>query len=104
LDLLLVRKIGAPHQPELAVGAVIDGGSPLIVRDRQLLALTGTRIKQFERTCTRELAEIERRRKLYLGGRAPLPVKGRIVIMDWQRAARCGLPSKRRGCGVQRAW
>lgn len=81
LDLLLVRKIGAPGQPELAVGAVIDGGSPLIVRDRQLLALTGTTIKHFDRICTRELAEIERRRKLYLGGRPPLPVKGRTAIV-----------------------
>ena len=34
LDLLLVRKIGAPRQPELAIGAVIDGGEPIVVRDR----------------------------------------------------------------------
>jgi predicted phosphoribosyltransferase len=81
LDLLLVRKIGAPNQPELAVGAIIDGGSPLIVRDRQLLALTGTTIRQFDRICTQELAEIERRRKHYLGGRPPLPVRGRTAIV-----------------------
>lgn len=81
IDLLLVRKIGAPRQPELAVGSIIDGGSPLIVRDRELLALTGTSVKQFDRICFRELGEIERRRKAYLGGRKPLPVENRIAIV-----------------------
>lgn len=81
LDLLLVRKIGAPRQPELAVGSVMDGGAPLIIRDRELLALTGTSIKQFDRICMRELAEIERRRKIYLRGRAPLPLENRIAIV-----------------------
>src|SRR5512147_859926 len=42
LDLLLVRKIGAPRQPELAVGSVIDGGEPIIVRDPEIMRATGT--------------------------------------------------------------
>ena len=48
LDLLLVRKIGAPRQPELAIGAVIDGGTPIIVRDQKLIRLTGTSARQFD--------------------------------------------------------
>lgn len=37
LDLLLVRKIGAPHQPELAIGSIVDGGTPIVVRDEELI-------------------------------------------------------------------
>lgn len=81
LDLLLVRKIGAPHHRELAVGSVVDGGTPIIVRDRELLRLTGTGGHIFDELCARELAEIERRRKYYLGGRGPVPVTGRIAIL-----------------------
>lgn len=81
LDLLLVRKIGAPGQPELAIGSVIDGGKPIIVRDGELMWRTGTSNKQFDMICGRELAEIERRRKFYLGGRSPKSLTGRIVIV-----------------------
>lgn len=81
LDLLLVRKIGAPRQPELAVGSVIDGGTPIIVCDHELMRLTGTTSRQFDDVCARELAEIERRREFYLGGRAPESLKGRIAIV-----------------------
>lgn len=81
LDLLLVRKIGAPSHPELAVGSVIDGGSPIIVRDHELLRLTGTSERAFDEICAEELAEIERRRKFYLGGRDPVPVAGRTAIV-----------------------
>jgi len=81
MDLLLVRKIGAPGHPELAIGSVIDGGAPIIVRDGELMRLTGTSSKQFDAICNRELAEIERRRKYYLGGRSPQPIAGRVVIV-----------------------
>ena len=81
LDIVLVRKIGAPGHPELAVGSVVDGGVPIIVRDPELLRLTGTSQRAFEEICTRELAEVERRRKLYLGARAPLPLEGRTAIV-----------------------
>ena len=37
LDLILVRKIGAPTQPELAIGAAVDGGQPIIVRDEDIM-------------------------------------------------------------------
>ncbi len=81
LDLLLVRKIGAPQHPELAIGSVIDGGTPIIVRDSELIRLTGTSSKAFDEICARELAEIERRRKFYLGDRKPVTLAGKIAII-----------------------
>jgi putative phosphoribosyl transferase len=81
LDLLLVRKIGAPRQPELAIGSVIDGGTPIIVRDNELIRLTGTSARQFDEICARELAEIERRREFYLGDRPPVTLRDRIAIV-----------------------
>lgn len=81
LDLILVRKIGAPVQPELAIGAVVDGGAPIVVRNEEVMRLSGTREAEFDAICKRELAEIERRRKLYMGGRPPLDPKGRIAIV-----------------------
>src|SRR3974390_2771733 len=41
LDLILVRKIGVPFQPELAMGAVVDGGEPIIVRNEDVIGLAG---------------------------------------------------------------
>ena len=81
LDLLLVRKIGAPHQPELAVGAIIDGGEPIVVRDPEIMRATGTSESAFQAICARELAEIERRRAFYLGSRKPVALAGRIAII-----------------------
>lgn len=81
LDLLLVRKIGAPQHPELAIGSVIDGGAPIIVRDDELIRATGTSPKAFDEICARELAEIERRRKFYLGDRKPVSLAGKIAIV-----------------------
>ena len=73
LDLVLVRKIGVPDQPELAMGAVVDGEAPVIVRNRGVIASLGISGATFDAVCRREMAEIERRRRLYLGDRAPVP-------------------------------
>jgi predicted phosphoribosyltransferase len=81
LDILLVRKIGAPFHPELAIGAVVDGGTPVVVRNEELIAATGTDEDTFKAICDRELEEIERRRALYRGGRPPLDPRGRIAIV-----------------------
>jgi putative phosphoribosyl transferase len=81
LDLIFVRKIASPKNPELAVGAVVDGVGPTIVRNRELLALTGISEAEFDAIATRELAEIERRHELYGRKRAPLDVAGRVVIV-----------------------
>ena len=81
LDLLLVRKIGAPQQPELAVAALVDGTPPEVVIDHRLRALTGADDVHVAREARAAIAENERRRRLYLGGRAPLPLGGRTVIV-----------------------
>jgi len=81
LDLLLVRKIGAPWQRELAVAAVVDGDPPDIVVDELTSRLSGVDEAYIQREAGRELREIERRRDVYLRGRAPLPVAGATVVV-----------------------
>jgi len=81
LDLILVRKIGVPTQPELAMGAVVDGAAPIIVRNEEVIELSGTTAEEFDAACASELAEIERRRKLYIGNRPRAEIAGRIVIV-----------------------
>jgi putative phosphoribosyl transferase len=81
LDLVLVRKIGVPSQPELAMGAVVDGAQPLVVRNENVIGLTGVSEAEFAAVRDRELNEIERRRKLYLGDRPRPALKDRTVIV-----------------------
>lgn len=81
LDLVLVRKIGVPDQPELAAGAVVDGGVPVIVRNDDIIRLANVREADFAAIRDRELAEIERRRKVYLGDRPHPRLEGRTVIV-----------------------
>jgi putative phosphoribosyl transferase len=81
LDLLLVRKIGVPWQPELAVAAVMDGAEPVVVVERHIQAETGVKQEYIEQRAQEELAEIERRRRTYLADRAPAPVAGRTAIV-----------------------
>ena len=81
LDLLLVRKIGAPWQPELAVAAIVDGTPPDIVLDEETMALAGVDRAYVETQARNELQEIERRRAAYLQGRTPIAVEGATVIV-----------------------
>jgi len=81
LDLILVRKVGVPFQPELAMGAVVDGGSPLVVRNEDVIRLAGIAEQEFKAVCDDELAEIERRRQRYLGGRVRINVGGQTAIV-----------------------
>jgi putative phosphoribosyl transferase len=81
LDVVLVRKLGAPHHPEYGIGAVVDGDDPQLVLNEEALAVVRPSAEYIAAEQQRELAEIERRRKLYLGDRAPVPVKGRTVIV-----------------------
>ena len=81
LDLVLVRKIGVPFQPELAMGAVIDGQEPLVVRNEQVICMAEINQSEFDAIRDRELEEIERRRKLYLGNRPHPEVTGQTVII-----------------------
>jgi len=81
LDLVLVRKIGVPFQPELAMGAVVDGDAPVIVRNEGVIESTGIGDTEFKAVCDRELVEIERRRRRYLGRRERIDVAGCTAIV-----------------------
>ena len=81
LDLLMVRKIGAPGQPELAVAAVVDGDHPQTVVDEETLRLSGADRAYVDAEAAHALKEIERRRALYLRGRAPVPLAGKSVVL-----------------------
>ena len=81
LDLALVRKIGAPGQPELALGAVVDGADPHLVVNEDLRRATGATDAYLDREKARQLAEIERRRRLYAEGRPHVDPKGRTAIV-----------------------
>jgi predicted phosphoribosyltransferase len=81
LDLALVRKLGTPQQPELAMGAIADAGHPVIVRNDDVIAMARVSEDEFDVACQRELREIERRRRLYLGSRPRADVTGRVAIV-----------------------
>ncbi len=81
LDLVLVRKIGVPSQPELAAAAVVDGDHPEMVVNEEILEFMRVSSEYLESARDRELAEIERRRALYVKGRPRLPLEGRSVIV-----------------------
>jgi len=81
LDLLLVRKIGLPSQPELAMGAVADGEVPTIIRNSEVIEISDISAEEFDAVCNEERAEIEWRRKRYLGDRARTMVAGQVAII-----------------------
>jgi len=81
LDLVMVRKIGAPMQAELAVGAVVDGDTHEIVLNEDIVRLLGVSERYIEMECNKELQEIERRREKYLGGRPRVDVAGRVAVI-----------------------
>lgn len=79
LDLIITRKIGAPYQPELAIGAVAGNGFTML--NDQLVSRLRVDKKYINETVDKELAEIRRRLKDYRGNR-PLPeIDGRLVIL-----------------------
>ncbi len=81
LDVLLVRKIGAPGHEELGLGAVVDGSHAEVVLNESLVRLLQPDAGYIAEQRDRQLAEIERRRRLYRG-REPSPsVEGRCVIV-----------------------
>lgn len=81
LDLLLVRKICLPHYPEVAMGAIVDGPEPIVVRNDDVLRYAHISDADFTASKNREIAEIERRKVRYLSGKQPLPVKDKIAIV-----------------------
>ena len=81
LDVLLVRKIGVPWQPELAAGAIVDGARIDQVMDRNLIATLSIPEDYLEKEVARQAKEIERRRRVYFGDRPPIEIAGRSVIV-----------------------
>lgn len=78
LDVVVPRKIGAPGNPELAIGAVAPG---IRVLDPRMVAALGVTDRYLEREITDQEAEIERRQHAYRGGRPPQPVEGGVAVV-----------------------
>jgi len=81
LDLLLVRKIGLPIQPELAMGAVAEGEKPIVIRNSDVIEVGGIGPREFDAVCNEECAEIQRRRQRYLGNRERATIKDQVAII-----------------------
>lgn len=81
MDLVLVRKIGAPGQPELALGAVVNGDEPRFVTNASVARAFGLTAADVETRALPELEEIKRRRIAYLGDRPQVPIAGRTAIV-----------------------
>jgi len=81
LDVLLVRKIGAPGHEELGLGAIVDGEKPQLVLNPDVVQAVHPPPGYIEAEKDRQLAEIERRRRQYVGDRPATPVEGRTVII-----------------------
>jgi putative phosphoribosyl transferase len=79
LDITFVRKIGAPGYPELGLGAVVDGGAPEIIFNEDVMQAVRPAATYVQDEVRRQLAEIDRRRRLY--GIAPQEVAGRTAIV-----------------------
>lgn len=79
LDVLVVRKLGTPGQLELAMGAVGPGG--IVVRNHEVMRAIDVDEAEVERAIHAECLELARREAAYRGGRAPLSVTGRDVVL-----------------------
>ena len=79
LDVLVVRKVGWPAQPEVALAAIASGGA--MVTNPQVLAVAGVEPDELELLAAEERKELERRERAYRGGRPPLDVAGRPVLV-----------------------
>lgn len=79
LEILAVRKLGAPHNPEYGIGAIAEGGTRVF--DPEALAILGIDGGVLDEIVARESAELERRVEAYRDGRPPLPLAGRTVIV-----------------------
>lgn len=79
LDVLTVRKLGVPQQPELAMGAIASGGAVFL--NSNILRATGVSDAALHAVEARERAELDRREKLYRGARSAAHVRGKTVIV-----------------------
>src|SRR3954466_3814963 len=82
LDVVPVRKLGLPWQPELAMGAIAAAGDAVeAVRSEQVLARADVDPADFEEVRQRELTELRRRERAYRGDRPPPELTGRTVVV-----------------------
>lgn len=82
LDVIVPRKLGAPGNPELAVGAlVLVGDEEIALFDERAIAWMGVAREYLHEEVARQRCEIERRTTAYRQGRGPIPVEGRIVLI-----------------------
>lgn len=79
LDIIVVRKIGCPWQPELGIGAIAEGG--VRVLNDALVEEVGIEPDELEAATAREREELERRVRRYRGERSSVPVDGRVAIL-----------------------
>lgn len=79
LDVLIVRKVGVPGQPEVAMGAVASGG--ISVRNEDVLVMLPRALQTFESVAAGERHEVVRRETLYRGTRPPLQLQGRTAVL-----------------------
>ena len=79
LDVLCVRKLGVPFQPELAMGAVASGDA--VVRNEEVIVQTHVPPAEFERVLAAERQELARRERRYRGDAPPVPVAARTVVL-----------------------
>jgi len=79
LDILIVRKIGAPGNPEYGLGAVVEGGTRYL--DEPRVRAIGHTVRDLGPTIAREMAEVERRAREFRAGRPPVELRGRTVIL-----------------------
>ncbi len=79
LDVIVVRKLGVPYQPELAMGAIGEDGARVL--NEQVLSVTGIREKDLAEVERRERIELERRARVYRGDRPPIDLAGKTAIV-----------------------
>jgi putative phosphoribosyl transferase len=79
LDVFVVRKLGVPRQPELAMGAIASGGAQILNQD--VIRTLGISPQQIEATALHEQVELERREELYRGDRGPVSARQKTVIL-----------------------
>jgi putative phosphoribosyl transferase len=81
LDVLVVRKLGAPFQPELAIGAVTDGPQPRYILNQDLVSGLGVDDDYLRHEIAQQFEEVKRRQDFYRHGRQAAPIHGRTVIV-----------------------
>jgi putative phosphoribosyl transferase len=81
LDVLLVRKLGAPYQPELAIGAVVAAENTEVVLNEDIVVRLHLTQADIDAETDRQLALLDRRRSVYRAARVPQPVEGRTAIV-----------------------